>query len=88
MALCTKIMLEGEKAKKEMKAKVQIVREKGLNLQCLLHIFSLSCPYWILDPSSHLHILPFGLVFFGALFCFLMLLLFIVSREMYFCNNS
>ena len=71
-----------------MKSKVQIVRGKGINLQCLLHLLSLSCPYWILDPSSHLHILPFGFVFSRASFCFLVLLLFIVSREMYFFNNS
>lgn len=89
MALCTKIMLEGEKAKKKkMQAKVQIVTEKGINLQCLLHLPSLSCPCWMLDPASHLHILPFGFLFSRASFYFLVVLLFTVSREMYFFNNS
>ena len=73
-----------EERKKEMKATVQIVWGKGINLQCLLHLLFLSCFYWILDPSSHLHILPFDFLFSRALFCFLVLLLFIVSREMYF----
>ena len=76
----------GERKKKEEERKKERNESNSADClgKCLLHLLFLSCFYWILDPSSHLHILPFDFLFSRALFCFLVLLLFIVSREMYF----